>query len=207
MEKDPSLRSGSQAALNMVSAIPPQPLMATASTSQDDMMGTLIQTIRQEIQKALPQTNQNSSHSRSSITDGRFNSPGPNRQSANTKQKQKTEIQTTIATDTTITIKTKDMLTVAISKTTDKRTIAIHQTSNKTEIKQTNNHVGIVTEQNISPEIVKHVLTAEDWDICLANAGHHYRIKTIGNKFRMLTKTREITIKTATQIPPSNKIL
>ena len=91
MEMDPSLRSGSQAALNMVSATPLQPLMATASTSQEDMMGTLIQTFRQEIQRALPQTNQNSSNSRSSSTDGRsvrFNSPGPNRQSANSNQNQ-----------------------------------------------------------------------------------------------------------------------
>ena len=91
MEMDPSLRSGSQAALNMVSATPLKPLMATASTSQDDMMGTLIQTIRQEIQKALPQTNQNFSNSRSSSADGRtvrFNSPGRNRQSANTNQNQ-----------------------------------------------------------------------------------------------------------------------
>ena len=92
MEMDPSLRSGSQATVNMVSATPPQPMMATASNSQEDMMGTLIQTIRQEIQKTLPQTSQNSSNSRSSSTDGRsvhFNSPGPNRQSANTKQNQK----------------------------------------------------------------------------------------------------------------------
>ena len=91
MEMDPSLRSGSQATVNMVSATPPQPLMTTASTSQDEMMGTLIQTIRQEIQKALPQTNQNSPNSRSSSTDGRsvrFNSPGPNRPSANTNQNQ-----------------------------------------------------------------------------------------------------------------------
>ena len=91
MEMDPSLKNGSQATVNMVSATPPQPLMATAYTSQEDMMGTLIQTIRQEIQKALPQTNQNSSSSRSSSTDGRsvrFNSPGPNRQSANTSQNQ-----------------------------------------------------------------------------------------------------------------------
>ena len=91
MEMDPSLKNGSQAAVNMVSATPPQPLMATASTSQEEMMGTLIQTIRQEIQKALPQTNQNSSSSRSSSADGRsvrFNSPGPNRQSASTDQNQ-----------------------------------------------------------------------------------------------------------------------
>ena len=33
MEMDPSLRSGSQATVNMVSATPSQPLMATASTS------------------------------------------------------------------------------------------------------------------------------------------------------------------------------
>ena len=91
MEMDPSLRSGSQATVNMVSAPPPQPLMTAASTSQDDMMGTLIQTIRQEIQKALPQTSQNSASSRSSSADGRsvrFNSPGPNRQSENTNQNQ-----------------------------------------------------------------------------------------------------------------------
>ena len=91
MEMDPSLRSGSQATVNMVSATPPQPLMAKTSTSQKEMMGTLIQTIRQEIQKALPQTNQNSSSSRSSSTDGRsvrFKSPGPNRQSANINQNQ-----------------------------------------------------------------------------------------------------------------------
>ena len=91
MEMDSSLKNGSQATVNMVSATPPQPLIATASTSQKDMMGTLIQTIRQEIQKALPQTNQNSSSSRSSSTDGRsvrFNSPGPNRQNANTNQNQ-----------------------------------------------------------------------------------------------------------------------
>ena len=91
MENDPSLRSGSQATVNMVSAIPPQSLMATTFTSQEDMMGTLIQTIRQEIQKVLHQTNQNSSSSRSSSADGRsvrFNSPGTNRQSANSNQNQ-----------------------------------------------------------------------------------------------------------------------
>ena len=91
MEMDPSLKSGSQATVNMFSSTPPQPLIATASTSQEDMMGTLIQTIRQEIQKALPQTNQNSSSSRSSSVDGRsvrFNSPGLNRQNANTNQNQ-----------------------------------------------------------------------------------------------------------------------
>ena len=91
MEKDPSLRSGSQATVNMVSATPPQLLTATASTSQEIMMGTLIQTIRQKNQKVLSQINQNSSNSRSSSTGGRsvrFNSPGLNRQSANTNQNQ-----------------------------------------------------------------------------------------------------------------------
>ena len=55
------------------------------------MMGTLIQTSRQEIQKALPRTSQNSSNSRSSSTDGRsvrFDSPRSNRQNANTNQNQ-----------------------------------------------------------------------------------------------------------------------
>ena len=114
-----------------------------------------------------------------------------------------TEIQTT--TIDTITFRTIDTITVAINKTTGIITIAIHQTSNKTELTQTNNHVGIVTEQITSPGIVKHVLIAEDWDTCLANVEHHDRIKTIDNKIRMLI--HEITIKTATQIPLSNKII
>ena len=91
IEMDPSLRSGSQATDKMVSATPPQPLMATASSSQKDKMGTLIQTIRRKVQKTLPQTSHNSSSSRSGSTDGRsvcFNSPGPNRQSENTNQNQ-----------------------------------------------------------------------------------------------------------------------
>ena len=100
-----------------------------------------------------------------------------------------------------------DTRTATISKTTDTTIIAIHQTSNKTEITQTNNHVGIVTEQITSPEIVKHVFIAEDWDICLANAEHREKINTIGNKIRMLNKVHKISIKTATQIPPNNKIL
>ena len=45
MEFDPSLRGGSQAKVNVVLANPPQPLMATASSSQKHMMGTLTQTI------------------------------------------------------------------------------------------------------------------------------------------------------------------
>ena len=206
MEMDPSLRSGSQATVNMVSATPPQPLMATASTSQDDVMGTIIRTIRQEIQKALPQTNQNLSNLRSSSTDSRsvrFNSSGPNRQSANSNQNQNYRNSTKY----TITIRTTDTITVAIIKTTDTTIIAIHQISNKTEITQINNHVGIVTEQITSPEIVKLILIVEDWDICLANVKHHDQIKTIGNKIRMITKTREISVKTATQIPLSNEIL
>ena len=87
MEMDPSLRIGFQATVKMVSATPPQALMATASTSQEDMMGTLI--VRREIQKALSQTIQNYSNSSSSSTDGHsvcFKSPDPTRQSANTKQ-------------------------------------------------------------------------------------------------------------------------
>ena len=210
MERDPSLRSGSQGTANMVSATPLQPLIATASSSQEDMMGTLIQTIRQESQKVLPQTTQYSPSSRSSSTDGRsvrFNSPGPNRQSADSNQNQNIEIQTIIATDTTILIKPTDTTAVAISKTTDITIIAIQQISNKTEITQINNHADIITEQIINLGVVKHVLIAEKWDICLAKVEHRDIIKTIGSKIRKLTKIHEITIKTATQIPPSNKIL
>ena len=53
MKVDPSLKGGSQATVNMVSATPPLPLMATASSSQDEMIGTLINTNRQTKFKKL----------------------------------------------------------------------------------------------------------------------------------------------------------
>ena len=56
MDMAPGLIGGSQATVMMLSVTPPQPLMATTYTSQEDMMGTLIQKIWQEIQKALPPT-------------------------------------------------------------------------------------------------------------------------------------------------------
>ena len=80
-----------------------------------------------------------------------------------------------------------------------------NQQQNKTT--QTNNHVAIGTEQITSPGIVKLVLNVEDWDICLVMVEHHDKIRTIGNNIILLTKTRKITIRTATQIPHSNKIL
>ena len=94
-----------------------------------------------------------------------------------------------------------------ISKTTDITTIAIHQICKKTETTQTSNHADIVTEQITSQGITKPVFTVEDWDTCLANVEHHDKIKTIDNKIRMLTKTREIITKTATQMPLNNKLL
>ena len=94
-----------------------------------------------------------------------------------------------------------------MSKRTDTTIIAVHQTSNKTETTQVNNHVNIVTEQIASRRIVKPVSTAEDWEICLGNVEHLDKCRKIDNKNRMSIKTREITIKTATQIPPSSKIL
>ena len=96
---------------------------------------------------------------------------------------------------------------MAVSKITDTKIIAIHQISNKKEITQINNLVDIVTEQITNPEVVKLVLIAEDRDIYLANVEHHNKIKTVGNKDRMLTKTREISIMTAPQTPHSSKIL
>ena len=118
-----------------------------------------------------------------------------------------TETQTPTTTIDTTTMRTIDTITVAINETTDIITIAIHQTSNKTEITQTNNHVGIVTEQITSPGIVKHVLISEDWDICLANVERRDKIRTIGNRTRLLNKTRKYIIRTATKISPSNKTL
>ena len=116
-----------------------------------------------------------------------------------------TAIQT--KTIDTKTIKTIDTKILAISKTTDIIIIAAHHTNNKTETTQTNNHVDFVTEQIISPGIVKPVLIAEDWDRCLANVEHHDKVKTIGKKFRNLTGTHKITVEIATQSPLSNKIL
>ena len=174
------------------------------------MMGNLIQTIRQKIQKLYhEQIRILRIHVQVVPTVAPFVLIVPD-------QIDKVQIQTEIKIKTketqtttigTITIRTIDTKLVAINKTTDKITIAIHQTSNKTEITQTNNHIGIVTEQTTSIGIFKHVLIAEDWDICLANVEHQDKIKTIGNKTRMLTKIRKNTSKTATQIPPSNKIL
>ena len=87
----------------------------------------------------------------------------------------------TTKTIDTIVIKTKDTVVVATNKTTDTITIAILQTNNKTETTQEINHVDIVTQQIISPEIVKPVLTAENWDICLLNVEHHDNIRIVGN--------------------------
>ena len=72
MEMDPSLKSGLPATVNMVSTIPPQLMMSSASSSQEDMMVTLVRTIWQEIQKILTQARQKFSHSRPSKTDGGF---------------------------------------------------------------------------------------------------------------------------------------
>ena len=74
----------------------------------------------------------------------------------------------------------------------------MHQTSKKTETTQTNKHLDIVTEQITSLWIVKQVSIAEDWDISLVIVKHHYKIRTTGNKIRMLTKTRDTKTKSAT---------
>ena len=71
---------------------------------------------------------------------------------------------------------------MAISKTTDITLFAKHETGNKTQTTQTNKHVDIVTEQITSPGIVKLVLIAEEWHMCLANVEHYDKIRTIGNK-------------------------
>ena len=114
-------------------------------------------------------------------------------------QKNKVQIETKTKTTAiqmktidTITIKTIDTKIMAISKTTLITTIAIYQTSNQIETTQTNNHVDIVLEQIIRAGIVKPVLTAEDWDICLPNVEHHDKIGTIGKKIRMLIEARKI---------------
>ena len=208
-EMDHSLRGGSQAAVNMVSTTPPQPLMATTSSPQDDMMGTLIQTFRQDTEKVPTQRSQNSSISRSSSTDGQsvcFDSPRLNRQSVNTNQNHNYRNSNKITSDTAIT-KTMDTTKFTISKTTDITSIAVHQTSNKTKTIRTKNDSAIIIEQITSPGIVKPVLIAEGWDICLAKVKNHDEIRTIGNKIRIKTETRKITIKTATQTPHSSKRL
>ena len=200
MEIDPSLRSGSQARVNMVSATPPQPLMETAFTSQEDMTRTLIQTIRQKIQKVYrKQIKTLRIHVQVVPTAVPFVLIVPD-------QIDKVQLPTKTKTTEIQTI-TLNTITVAISDRTDIATIAIHQTGNKTETTQVNKHIDIVTEQLINLGIVRPVLIAVDWDICLANVEHHDKIKTKGNEIRMLTKIREISLKTTTQTPHSNKIL
>ena len=201
MVLDPKLKNASQATVNKVSATPQQPLTAKASSSQEDMMGTLIQTNPYEIQKVLPRTSRKSSSSGSSSTDGHsIVLTGPDqihKVQIQTKFKT-TAIQTT--TIDTITMKTIDTPTVQISKTADITTTSIHQTINKTETTQTKNYVDIVIERITNPGMVKPVLIAEDLDICLANVEHHDKIRSIGNKIPILTKTGEVITKTATQI-------
>ena len=108
-----------------------------------------------------------------------------------------TAVQTT--TIDTISMKTIDTTTVRISKTADITTTSIHQTINKTETTQTNNYVDIVIERITNPGIAKPVLIAEDWDICPPNVEHHNKIRTIGNRITISTKTGEIMTNTATQ--------
>ena len=97
-----------------------------------------------------------------------------------------------------IKVRTIDTITVAINKTTDITEIAMQQINTKTVITQINNHADNVIEQIINPAIAKLVLIAENWDKYLANVKHRDKIRTIGNKSRILTKIGEITIKIAT---------
>ena len=206
MERDPSLGKGSQATVNMVSATPPQRLMAITSTSQEEMMGTLTKQFAKRIKKLYhKQIKILRVHIQAVPTVIPFVSIDPDQIGNVQIQNKTTETQTT--TIDTIIMKTIDTIIVAISKTTDLTTTAVPQTSNKTETTQTNNQVDIVTEQITSAVIVKHILIAENRDRCLANVEHHNKIRTIGRKTRMLTKTCETTFKTAMQLPLSNKIL
>ena len=208
MEMDPSLRSGSQAAINMVSATPPQPLMATASTSQDDMMGTLIKESDKKFKKRYHKQIKTLRIQVQVVpTVVPFVLMVPDQIDKLQAQIKIKNIEIRTTTIDKITIRTTVTITVAISKITDTTIIAIHQISNETEITQINNLVNFATEQITNPETVKLVLIAKHWDICLANVEHHDKIKIKGNKIRILIKTRKISIKTATQNPHSNKKL
>ena len=89
MKTDPSLKEGLQATVYMNSATPTQPLMATGTNSQKDLMVTLIRTTRPKTQKNQPQVSQNTSLSRSTdVQSVRFNSPGLNRQITKSNQNQ-----------------------------------------------------------------------------------------------------------------------
>ena len=119
----------------MVSATPPQPLMATASTSQEDLMGILIQTIQQEFQKVSPkQVKTLQVHVQVEPTVALFVYIVPDQID---KVQLKTKIKNSkiqITTTDTITIKTVDTTIVAINKTTSIIAIAPHQIGNNTKI-------------------------------------------------------------------------
>ena len=179
-----------------MSATPPQPLMATASSSQEDMMRTLVQTFRQEIQEAVTQTSKISSISRSSSTDGSsvcFNSPGPNRQSANTRQNRN----------------------YRNSNSNNRYNNIRYNSSNQQSNRYNNNHNTPNQQRNrnnINQQPCRHCNRTNhqslDCPACFdcVRLGHVSREcrspmtkTTKGNKNRMLTKTGEITIKTPKQ--------
>ena len=197
-EMDPSLRRGSQATVNMVSATPPQPLMATASTSQEDMMGTLIQTIRQKIQKALPQTTQNSLSSRSSSTNGRsvrFNSPGPNSQNANTNQNQnyRNSNSNNDRYNNNQNNRYNNNGNQQNNRYNSNRNISNQQQNRNNTNQQPCRHCNRTNHQSRVCQACFN-FAAENWDTCLANVEHRDKIRTVGTNTRILIKTREITI-------------
>ena len=120
-ERDSSLKGGPQA--TVVSTAPPQSFMGSASSSQEDMTGTLIQTIRQEIQKNYLRQVETLRICVIVVLAGNWfvltvqDQTDKVQLKNNVKITENKKIRRTIATDT-IKIKTKDTTTVAISKTT-----------------------------------------------------------------------------------------
>ena len=148
----------------MVSVTPPQPLMATASTSPEDMMGTLIKNNSTRNSKNYhKQIKTLRIHVQIVPTVVPFILIFPDQiDKAQINQNQVQNYRNSNNNNYTITVRTINTKTVAISKTTGIITSATHQTSDKTEVTQTNNHADIVTKQITSPRIVEHVLFVEN---------------------------------------------
>ena len=145
MQMEPSVKGGVQATVNMVSAIPTQPLLTTGSSLQDDKMETLIQTLRQEIQKSKLFTI--TMRDRFVLT--------VHGQTAKIQTHIKIKFRKTVLTQIlsdTKAIDTVDKTKVLKIKTIDATiaTIATQQTSNKTKATLINNHLD-VAKKNKSP--------------------------------------------------------
>ena len=195
--------------VNMVSNVPPQQLIATASNFEDDMMRTLVQTNRHEFKKSFPQTIPTLRiHVRIVPTVVPFVLIFPD-------QIEKMQIQTKtkiIQIQTPITTDKNNCPNNRYNNSGNQQNNRYNSNRNTPNQQQNKNNRN---QQPCSPcNRTNH--QSRDYQVCFncGRLGHmsrneerHDKINTIGNKIRILTKTIRITTKTAKKTPHSNKLL